>query len=176
MFGSQHLMHIFVPGEDFYWWEKPYAAYGCIHLLCNCHMIMLPILKEEDFHSPQPNPHFLSITYYRSTYQIWNILPAVPVSWLHDHSCQGFPFDWTNASACVMRPHPLQPIRSVSTQVLQEMWKENWNLDKYDWHAYLSQGSLICRDLKTSVNQHSTEQYHCSSRLEAHHGNSVACK
>lgn len=33
-----------------------------------------------------------------------------------------------------------------------EKWKGNWNLDKYDGQARLSQGSLICRDLKMPVN------------------------
>lgn len=58
---------------------------------------------------------------------------------------------------------PRSQYRAWAARVLQETWKENWNLDKYDWHVCLSLGSLICRDLKTSVKQHTAEQNHCFS-------------
>lgn len=66
--------------------------------------------------------------------------------------CQLFPFDWTNASARVMRPHRSQPIRSMSKCNYSRRcrWKIGILTSVIDTRT--SQGSLICRDLKTSVN------------------------
>lgn len=77
------------------------------------HMIILHV--EKHFHSTPYNPpeHTREAPISSWTHN-WNTLPALRVCWLHDHSCLGFSFDWTNASACVMRPHPLQPIRCTS--------------------------------------------------------------
>lgn len=55
-------------------------------------------------------------------------------------------------------------------KALRETRKGNWNLDKYDGQARLSQGSLICRDLKMPVNPTESLFLRCRNTSVRFHG------
>lgn len=155
-----------------FWVSKTFCpAYWCIHLQDSGQtpMTVLPVIHScialyTQKHLSAPGNTFE--TYSLRSQYLGSTAIAVRVFPLTEQMHQLVSWDHIPPSQC----------GAWTAQVLQEMWKGNWNPDKYDWHTHFSQGSLICRDLKTSVNQHSAKQSHCSCRLEAHHSNSFACK
>lgn len=127
IFSSRPLMLICLLSQklpSFSWWKKkkekkklPYAAHCCIRLLCNGHMIMPPILLgEANIFTPPSIPQHNTLQRHLSahghTFETYS--QQSPYLGFMTIPVRVFPFDWTNASARVMRPHPSQPIRSVN--------------------------------------------------------------